>query len=117
MLLWLDDIRNPVDYGLKDWVWVKTAEQAINLFKTRNVRFASLDHDLTEEQMAGGVLGVIREDGQKSGYDVVLWLEEHPINWPIQGVSVHSTNPVGKLRMIQVIFKYYGEVFRPPFSR
>ena len=65
-----------------------------------------MDHDLTDEQMAGGILGEIREDGQKSGYDVLLWLEEHPEYWPPNGVRVHSANPAGRLRMQQIIDKH-----------
>jgi len=56
----------------------------------------------------GGFYGKIYEDGQRSGYDVVCWLEEHPEFWPVDGVKVHSANPAGGKRMQQVIDRHYG---------
>lgn len=111
--LWLDDYRRPTDfvpnYQDKNWVWAKTAEEAIGYLRTGKILFASLDHDLTEDQMVkGGYLGQIYEDEQKSGYDVVVWLEEHPEFWPPDGVQVHTANPAGRARMQQVIDKHYG---------
>ena len=58
MKLWLDDIREPWRFGKHGWEWAKTADEAIALLKTANVEEASLDHDLTEDQMVrGGCLG------------------------------------------------------------
>jgi hypothetical protein len=112
MRLWLDDIRDPAHLGRPDWVWAKTAKEAVDLFRTGDVSIASLDHDLSEGQMVlGGYLGKIYEDGQMSGYDVVLFLEQHPQYWPELGVRVHSANPAGKARMEQVIIKWYGRKF------
>lgn len=112
MKLWLDDIRDPKEYGHPTWTWAKTAEEAINYFRTCNVEQASLDHDLTDEQMVkGGYLGQIYEDGHKSGYDVVCWLEEHPVFWPSKGITVHSANPAGRSRMQQVITKVEKIIF------
>ena len=109
MKLWLDDIRNPLNYGLEDWVWVKTAEEAINTLRSGVVMRASLDHDLTDEQMVrGGFNDQIYEDGQKSGYDVVVWLEKHPEYWPPDGVTIHTANPAGRQRMQQVIDRHYA---------
>lgn len=111
MKLWLDDIRDPEHYGKSDWVWVKTATDAIDQFRTGQVEEASLDHDLTDEQMVkGGILGQVYEDGHKSGYDVVCWLEQHPEFWPPEGVRVHSANPAGRRRMLQVVDKHYQGV-------
>ena len=110
--LWLDDIRRPDLYGYFGWTWAKTAESAIVYLKTGHVAEASFDHDLTIEQMVGCWWGEIREDGHKSGYDVVLWLEKHPEFWPPEGVRVHSANPAGKARMETVIKKHYGRNFR-----
>jgi hypothetical protein len=111
MLLWLDDIRDPCDFGFSGYYWAKTAEEAITIFRTTMVDKASLDHDLTYEQMEGGILGEVREDGHKSGYDVVMWLEEHPKYWPPNGVRVHSQNPAGRQRMEQVVYRHYGRNF------
>lgn len=106
--MWLDDVREPWKFGALGYDWVKTAEDAIALLKTGRVVFASLDHDLTPEQTLGGAFGQIREDGVKSGYDVVCWLEQHPEFWPVKGVRVHSMNPAGRHRMQQVVDRYYN---------
>ena|SRR5579885_2314117 len=109
MKLWLDDIRDPEMFGCIGWKWAKTADEAITLLRSGEVECASLDHDLTAEQMIyGGFSGEIFEDGAKSGYDVVCWLEQHPKFWPKGGVKVHSANPAGRKRMQQVIDRHYG---------
>jgi hypothetical protein len=109
MKLWLDDIREPWKFGCLGYEWALTAEEAIAVFKTGQVTFASLDHDLSPDQMIqGGFLGKVYEDGQQSGYDVICWLEQHPEFWPVDGVRVHSMNPAGKARMEQVIRRRYG---------
>ncbi len=108
MKLFLDDIREPWKHGCVGWEWAKTAKDAIDLLRTGQVTHASLDHDLSPEQMIqGGFLGKIYEDGQQSGYDVVCWLEQHPEFWPKFGVRVHSANPAGRARMRQVIDRHY----------
>jgi hypothetical protein len=91
--MWLDDNRKPSEFHNPSMVWVKTAEEAIKLLQTGKVTYASLDHDLGEG---------------KSGYDVVCWMEEHNI-WPVDGVDVHSMNPVGRKNMQVVIDKAYAE--------
>jgi len=109
MKLWLDDIREPWKFGYLNWHWVKTAQEAIECFRTGTVEKASLDHDLTEHQtIFGGYVGEIAEDGHMSGYDVVCWLEQNPQFWPPEGVLVHSANPAGAARMRQVINKHYA---------
>lgn len=105
MKLWLDDIRDPIHFVGVGWTWAKTAQEAINFLKTGDVVIVSLDHDLTEEQMTGGILGEIRDDGHKSGYDVAVWLEEHPHFRP-NIIRVHSANPAGAARMRQVINRF-----------
>jgi hypothetical protein len=104
--LWLDDIREPWRFGCVGWTWAKTAKEAIDYLQTGKVTEASLDHDLTSEQMIrGGFLGEVYEDGQQSGYDVVCWLEQHPEFFPSNGVTVHSANPAGRARMKQILQK------------
>jgi hypothetical protein len=55
------------------------------------VEILSLDHDL----------GLIDPETleEKTGYDVVLYLEQHPNLMP-ENVQVHSANPVGRRRML-----------------
>lgn len=112
MNLFLDDIRDPEKFGIFGFHWAHTADEAIQMFRRGDVRFASLDHDLTIEQMEiGGYNGIICDDGVKSGYDVILWLEQNPEFWPENGTYVHSQNISGRKRMEQAIMKHYGRVF------
>ena len=99
--LWLDDIRQPWDFGCLGWYLAKTAEEAIAVLKTGKVTEADLDHDLTEL----ATLGLAGPD-EKTGYTVVCWMEENNV-WPVDGVRVHSLNPSGRQRMQQVIDKHY----------
>jgi len=89
MKIWLDDERDPSDEFIqgeynadKDMVWVKTAEEAIQLLKTGKITYISLDHDLGQE---------------KTGYDVAKWIEKKafdnmllPLEW-----HIHTDNMVG----------------------
>lgn len=112
MKIWLDDKRDPEHYGRKDWLWVMTAAEAVQTFLRGDITEASLDHDLTDRQMVlGGYLSRIEDDEVMSGYDVILWLEQNPQYWPINGVVVHSQNPAGRARMEAAIYKHYGMNF------
>jgi hypothetical protein len=91
--LWLDDIRDPVKFGKTGWMWAKTYDEAVKAFEEFDVIEASLDHDLSEIQMYG------RDDGEKTGYSFVCWMEEREI-FPVGGVTVHSANPVGGASMM-----------------
>ena len=101
MKLWLDDVREPWKHGCIGWEWAKTAQEAISLLKTGTVTEASLDHDLSELATIG-----MAPKGEETGYTVVCWMEDNNV-WPENGVKVHSMNPVGKERMLQVISKHY----------
>ena len=105
--LWLDDIRDPLDYDAVGWCWVKTAEEAIDALKTGEVILASLYHDLGN---------VIPGKKEVSGYDVVCWMEENNC-WPRDGVRVHSMNPVGCERMLAVIENHYSRRSTTPFRK
>lgn len=107
MRLWLDDVRDPANFGCVGWTWAKTADEAIAHLFSGVVERASLDHDLTPAQTLPAD-GTIKTDGEKSGYDVVCWLEQNPQFWPTGGVEVHSQNPAGIQRMRQVVDKHYG---------
>ncbi len=104
MKLWLDDLRDPISHGYEGFVWVKTAEEAIKILKTGEVSFASLDHDLNDDHYLG-------EFGdEQTGYDVLCWMEENGV-WPEGGVSVHTMNPSGRIKMEQAVKKFYGRLF------
>lgn len=110
MRLWLDNIREPWKYGALGFTWVKTAREAIDYLKTGTVTFASLDHDLSLEQTMGVLKGYDIDHeiyALDSGYTVVCWLEQNPEYWPKEGCVVHSMNPAGRERMLQVIRRHY----------
>jgi hypothetical protein len=106
MVLWLDDVREPWRFGLVGAEWVKTAEDAIELLRRGGVRFASLDHDLSEKATLGDW------EGEVTGYDVMLFLEQYPEFCPPDGIAVHSLNPAGRERMLVVVRRLYGRDFQ-----
>ena len=106
MKLWLDDIRPPWKYGHIGWEWAKTAEEAIALLKSGKVTEASLDHDLSYEATLGQ-----QPAKEKTGYDVVLWMEEHGV-FPHQ-VTIHSLNSVGASRMIRALERHCRVIAQP----
>lgn len=101
MKLWLDDIRDPREHGALGYTWVKTADEAIRLLASGMVERASLDHDLSVDATMGNPA-----QGERTGYTVIRWMEENN-TWPRGGVKVHSMNPVGRRRMLDVIAKHY----------
>lgn len=103
LVLWLDDVRPPWKHGFVGAEWVKTAEAAITELATGKYDYASLDHDLSEMATIG-----MAPAGEKTGYDVVCWLEQNPQFWPSRGVRVHSMNPSGAERMRAVISAHYS---------
>lgn len=118
MRLWLDDVRDPKLNGAIGFDWAKDYGEAITYLQTGEVTFASLDHDIgackecTDAMFHVGDMKspettfFNRCPHAKSGYDVVLWMEQNDV-WPPDGVRVHSMNPVGKQRMEQVINAHY----------
>lgn len=105
--LWLDDVRNPVAHGCIGFTWAKTAEEAIGYLRTGQVKFASLDHDLTERQTLG------EKDGVADGMDVIIWMIANQ-KWPPKGVAIHSVNEKWKPRMEKEVLSEYGNLFAGP---
>ena len=101
MLVWLDDRRDPTDYGCPGWTWARAAEQAIEFLATGRVDAISLDHDL------GPTL---------TGNDVLKWMQEHEV-WPPHGVFVHSSNNSAAESMRLAIDARYPDLarFRVPY--
>jgi Cyclic-phosphate processing Receiver domain len=91
--VWLDDVREAPE----GWVHVKTPEEAIDLLRSGEVKEISLDHDL----------GLATPEAERTGYDVLAWLEEAVATgtWrhSVPVIRVHSANPVGWRRMEQAI--------------
>lgn len=116
--MWLDDMRDPVNFGAMGATWVKNYDEAIALLKTGKVTFASLDHDIGACQDcidSGKHIGDMKTEETtffnvcphaKTGYDVAVYIEEHNI-WPSHGMRCHSMNPVGRGRIEQIITRHY----------
>jgi hypothetical protein len=89
MNLWLDDVRLPPS---SEWVWVKTAMDALKELRRASWGVISLDHDLGED--AG------------TGYDVLTYLEAEAYRNPefkIPEIRVHTANTVARARMLQAV--------------
>lgn len=93
MKVWLDDLRE----APAGWIRVKTPEDAIELLRAGEVAELSLDHDL----------GLDTEEAERTGYDVLLWLEREAAegrwSFPLPSIRIHSANPVGRARMERAI--------------
>lgn len=94
MRLWIDDERDPKEWSpMKEWVWAKSAEEALDLLDSYIFDEVSFDHDLGSD-----------EKGIKpSGYYVACVIEEMAALGLITRFkwSVHSANPVGYRNIIQ----------------
>lgn len=100
MRIYLDDIREPP----QGWVLTQTPEEVIDLLQTGSVVELSLDHDL----------GLGSGSAERTGYDVLRWLEEAVATgawtFPLPEIRIHSANPVGRRRMeraIDTIFRLF----------
>jgi hypothetical protein len=89
MRVWLDDVRPMPKEGFD--IWVKTAEEALDLIETGQVSFMSFDHDL------GFNMKTMKCDHAKSGYDVAKRVEQLAAEKKLRrfGWAVHSMNPTG----------------------
>jgi hypothetical protein len=90
--VWLDDERA----APAGWVHVRTPEDAIELLRGGDVEELSLDHDL-------GLDVGVRE---RTGYDVLLWLEAEVAAGrarPPAVMTVHSGNVGAVTRMEQAV--------------
>ena len=99
MILWLDDIRNPADYGLSATYWFKSFKDFRKLFRIWHkssfpkVTEIHLDHDL----------GDMEED--KTGYDALLLIEEMLYGGNLKSLKtiyVHTSNPSAATKMMSV---------------
>lgn len=106
MKLWLDDIR-PAPAG---YVWVKSTREAIDQLQDWThyngvcpCELFCMDHDLGPSHYFGD------DDGQ-TGYAVVLWMERFNC-WPHQ-IIVHSWNPEGSRRMVELASKYTNASYK-----
>jgi hypothetical protein len=90
--VWLDDQRAAPE----GWVHVQTPEEAIELLRGGEVEEISHDHDL----------GLDVGPRERTGYDVLLWLEAEVAagrKRPPAVMTVHSGNVAAITRMEQAI--------------
>lgn len=91
--LWVDDLRDPPDDLPEGLVWdvARSYQEAIDKLQESCYDVISLDHDLGEE---------------KSGYDVLCWIEEkfHFGEKPVKLVYIHTANPEGARRMYLALY-------------
>ena len=97
MILWLDDVRNPVLYGLKgkDYKWVKNSDEFVDYIENNLLPDEiSFDHDL----------GLDSFDGYWCAKWLVNYCIENDFNMPV--LRSHSANPVGK-KNIESVYNTY----------
>ncbi|WBF77746.1 hypothetical protein A73_208 [Escherichia phage A73] len=110
MKIWLDDLRDPKDYGHDDAIWFKNSDQFIEFLEDPNKMYRRVtewhfDNDLGEDS--------------KEGYRCLEMLEEKlvfgkPILYPAV-LFVHTSNPSAaqKFMAAKEVFKRYGiEILR-----
>lgn len=89
--LYVDDIRNPINKLKQEYdiIICRSYKEAIYELDKRYIRIIDLDHDLGEE---------------KTGYDICKYIVENEI--PLNKVYIHTSNPVGRNNMVQLIQRY-----------
>ncbi len=99
--LWVDDTRPiPSDCG-PEWCTARSAWEALLKLELLNFAVISLDHDLAS--MVG--------NKELTGYDILVWLVERKMRGePVPAcVRIHTANPVGRDKMVQMVTRYWGE--------
>jgi hypothetical protein len=92
--LLIDDIRNlPAD------AVARTYDAGIALLKSQKWNILLLDHDL----------GDYKDGKERTGYDILCWLEEHPEYLP-GGIVIVTDNASAYSRMKLVRKKLYNEL-------
>ena len=92
MKIYMDDARDTPP----GWTRTYTIEETIEILKTRQVEFLSLDNDLGSE------------DPKTEGWHVLDWIEEqvfHDNSFPIPKMTVHSSNAGRAPSMRKIIEK------------
>lgn len=103
MNLWLDDVREPHQYGRLGWTWAKTGDEVLALLAGNLVQVAALDHDLAPEHYPG--LEYLKaENPTLSGTEVAKAIVRDSL-WPQQELIVHSLNPLGAKRMMKIFLR------------
>lgn len=102
MILWLDDVRNPMDFGLRgeDFFWAHDSYEFVQYIRHNPMPDKiSFDHDLGLESF--------------DGYWCAKWLVNYCISNKIDLPEVvsHSSNPVGR-QNIESVVNTYNKVYK-----
>lgn len=121
--LFVDDVRDPSPY--REWVVVRTVEEAMAMLATGDVDECSLDHDMGACDVctrAGVDVGDMTTPETTymhwcphvlDGTKLVRWMVETGY-WSKCCPTVHSANPVGADRMRKLIVAFFGDSARGP---
>ena len=99
--LWLGDLQRAptfIESGLV-WATARTGDEAIEMLRSGDVEFASLEYDIS-----GGC-------HEKTGWDVMTWMTENSV-WPKNGVRIHALNYAWSEVMISLVKRVYGRTFQ-----
>lgn len=90
-LLYVDDLRTPPNILKQNYnlIICRNYKESIYELNKRSCRVIDLDHDLGEE---------------KTGYDICKYIIENNIE--ITKVYIHTSNPVGRFNMYQLLHRY-----------
>jgi hypothetical protein len=91
--LLIDDVR---DVGNPDII-ARNYQSGIIMLSTAHWDLLLLDHDLASYDEHGK---------EKTGYDIMCWLEQYPERLP-KKIELVTSNPVGRKKMQTVIDKLY----------
>lgn len=125
--LFLDDVRMPGDVtwtGIgtgkpfhesrgAPWAIVRSFDEAV-AWVTENgfPEVISFDHDLGYEEygLVNGIVKIVYEKEEKSGYDFAKWLIEHDMDTHTMpdnfSFTVHSMNPIGTANIKAILNNY-----------
>jgi hypothetical protein len=95
--LWVDDLRQEP----ADWVWAKTATEAIRILDTQDVEEVSLDHDITHSHPTDTGRLFTPTACPETYEAVARFIAAKPGG--IKRVHIHTANPGGAQRMALII--------------
>lgn len=106
VFMWLDDLRDPKEFGAPEALWVKDPWSAMELLRSGQVGKISFDHDL----------GAFDASGKEvSGAEVASCVEELAFEGKLDALpewAVHSANPKGRER-IEAAMRSAGRFVAP----
>lgn len=114
--IWVDDIRRPPD---ESWNWVRTNDAARELLLRQPYTAASLDHDMGLHEFDPDVpdadMQVLDHDWpMDDGVELAVWMVKNNCVPPY--VRIHSHNPIGARRMLEILRYSATEVIIHPYD-